>query len=96
MIIPSTDVIHSTRLTGSFFLLSDVISYLNYYDDANIREIIREISEKVVDLPTYSFEKSTLIKKEDLEKILENTPKFFRQMECEVVTILFTRFGNFD
>ena len=92
MVAPSTDVIHSIKLSGSFFLLSDVITYLNYYEDANIREI----AEKVVDLPTYTFEKSTLIKKEDLEKVLEYTPKFFRQMECEVVTILFTRFGICD
>ena len=96
MVAPSTDVIHSINLSGSFFLLSDVIRYLNYYEDANIREIIREIAEKVVDLPTYTFEKSTLIKKDDLEKVLEYTPKFFRQMECEVVTILFTRFGICD
>ena len=92
MVTPSTDVIHSIKLSGSFFLLSDVITYLNYYEDANIREI----AEKVVDLPTYTFEKSTLIKKDDLEKVLEHTPKFFRQMECEVVTILFTRFGICD
>ena len=92
MTIPSTDVIHSTRLTGSYFLLSDVITYLNYYEEANIREI----AEKAIALPTYSFEKSTLIKKNDLEKILEYTPKFFREMECEVVTILFTRFGLTD
>jgi hypothetical protein len=92
MTIPSTDVIHSIKLSGAFFLLSDVITYLNYYEKANIREI----AEKVVALPTYSFEKSTLIKKDDLEKILEYTPKFFRKMECEVVTILFTRFGLTD
>ena len=92
MNIPSTDVIHSIRLSGSFFLRTDVVNYIQAYSDADVKEL----AWKVLELPAHSFEGSNLVKKEDVEEIVKYTPKFFRQMECEVVTILFTRFGQTD
>jgi len=96
MTIPSTDVIHSTRLSGAYFLQSDVVNYLNQNTSINTYEICT----KVHALDTYSFESSILVKKEEAQELIErffgNDKMFFREMECEVVTILFTRFGLTD
>jgi hypothetical protein len=92
MVTPSTDVIHSTKLTGAFFLKTDVLKFLKEYSDANVNDI----QNAVFDLPTYIFETSNLVKKDDVEKIVLHTPAFFRRMESEVTTILFTRFGLTD
>jgi len=96
MTTPSTDVIHSTRLSGAYFLQSDVVNYLNQNTSINTYEICT----KVHALDTYSFESSILVKKEEAQELIEkfvgNDKMFFREMECEVVTILFTRFGLTD
>lgn len=87
-----TEVIHSNKLSGFYFKKHDVLKYLKEYSNANVNDI----QNAVFDLPSYVFEKNYLVKKDDVEKILKFTPKFFRELECNVVGIIFTRFGQID